>query len=286
MDTLMKMPGKGLARTAVKAAGSTLINDTLAHHAEPLRIADECRRQLQQGVDTYLGGERGELEAKFLDRAKVIHSRLLRDVAMVDAAHSQLLSVLIPPFRFPLTHVQATAMLGVLFGTLSKKRADDENSAMLLASCADLFNPVSDAVGIATGLWKPAPKHPLALAIAIKQLIATSVFSPSPSELREAMKLAQGKVDVLASYAGQWLQLLERADAIVFEFDRPTWDAAYANVDSKVPLALHGQLSPRWRALNELWEAKHAAEEMVTNARLAACKTKRVKRTKQPGGKS
>jgi hypothetical protein len=168
---------------------------------------------------------------------------------------------------------------------------------MLLASCADLFNPVSDAVGIATGLWKPAPKHPLALAIAIKQLIATSVFSPSPSELREAMKLAQGKVDVLASYAGQWLQLLERADAIVFEFDRPTWDAAYANVDSKVPLALHGQLietddgpefplSPRWRALNELWEAKHAAEEMVTNARLAACKTKRVKRTKQPGGKS
>ena len=150
MDMLIEMPGKkGLARrSAAKGAALGLINDTLTHYAEPLRIADECRRQLQQGVDygfhQYLGGE---LEAKFLERAKIIHRRLLRDVAVVEGAHGQLLKVLIPPWRFPLTHAQASAMLGVLFGTLSKKRADDENSATLLASCADLFNPTNDIIG-------------------------------------------------------------------------------------------------------------------------------------------
>ena len=129
------------------------------------------------------------------------------------------------------------------------------------------------------------------LAIAIKQLIAISVFTPSPSELREAMKSAAGTIGSLEGYASGWLTLLEQADAIVFEYDRAAWDAAYANFDSKVPLALEGRLfetaddeefppSPRWRALNELWERKHEAEEAETSARIAACKTKPVaKRT-------
>jgi hypothetical protein len=73
--------------------------------------------------------------------------------------------------------------------------------------------------------------------------------------------------------------------AIVFTFDRPAWDAAYANASSDVPLQMQGQLfdeddspSPRWLALNVLWEAKveveaeEAAEASDGQARIAACK--------------
>jgi hypothetical protein len=296
MGALIEMTGKGVARRPVaKGTGLTLINDTLADFVEPLRIADECRRQLQQGIEqggfySYLGCERG-LEAKFLDRAKIIHGRLLRNIAQVQAAYSALLQVVIPPWRNPLTHAQATAMLGVLFGTLSKTKADDENSAMLLASCADLFNPTNDIIGTTTGLWKPISKHPLVLALAIKQLIATSVFKPSPSELRDAMKLALSKLDALGGYSGQWLELLTKADEIIFAFDRPAWDAAYAEVNSKIPLAMQAQLfdeesyedseaTPRWQALDDL--TKRQTEEATQ--RIAACKTTSAKRTRKPKG--
>jgi hypothetical protein len=286
MDALIEMPGKGVARRSVaKGAGLTLINDTLSDFAERLRIADECRRQLQQG-DTYLGGEH-EPEAKFLDRAKIIHGHLLRNIAEVDATNAALLDVLIPPWRSPLTHAQATAMLGVLFGTLSKKRADDENSAMLLAACADLFNPINDTIGAETGLWEPVSKHPLVLAIAIKKLIATSVFTPSPSELREAMKLATRKLDSLASYTCEWLDLLQKADAILFEFDRDSWNVAYANVGSKIALAISDRAienDDRMTVLNKLWEAKQEHEEVAERVRIAACKTAPAKRSRKPKG--
>src|SRR4030095_4716992 len=192
-----------------------------------------------------------------LDRAKIIHDRLLRNVVTVTDAHSALLQVVIPSWRRdPITHSQATAMLGVLFGTLSKKRTDDENSAMLLASCADMFNPVNDAIGTATGLWKPITKHPLVLAIAIKQLIATSVFTPSPAELREAMKHASERISSRKAWTSQWLELINQADAIVFAFDRAGWDAAYAKVDGKTALYMSGTAeledSPRLAALEAL----------------------------------
>jgi len=120
------------------------------------------------------------------------------------------------------------------------------------------------------------------------------VFTPSPSELREAMKLARGKLDALAGYAGEWLELLKEADEIIFAFDRAAWDAVYANVDSKVPLAMRGDFYfdedgdkplPRFEALNVLWEQKHAAEEAATSARIAACKATPAKRTtRKPKG--
>lgn len=272
MNAVVKMPGKGIALRLAKAGvGLALINDTLADFVEPLRIADECRRQLQQsvqcgGFEQYLGGENSKPEAKFLDRAKVIHDRLLRNVVVVRDAQRALLQVVVPSWRRdPITHAQATAMLGVLFGTLNKKRADDENSATLLASCADMFNPVNDAIGTATGLWKPIAKHPLVLSIAIKQLIATSVFTPSPAELREALKQASERIRLREAYARQWLELVDRADALVFAFDRAGWDAAYSKLDSKAALYMTEgaelEDSPRLAALEHLCDDTDATEE-------------------------
>jgi hypothetical protein len=50
--------------------------------------------------------------------------------------------------------------------------------------------------------------------------------------------------------------------------------------------------SPRWRALNDLWESKAAAEEAAElveasegQPRIAACGTPPAKRTRKPKGK-
>jgi hypothetical protein len=47
------------------------------------------------------------------------------------------------------------------------KRRNDEAAAKLMA-CVDIFSPASNALGSALGLWKPAPTHPVILAVAIK----------------------------------------------------------------------------------------------------------------------
>ena len=78
----------------------------------------------------------------------------------------------------------------------------------------------------------------------------------------EALEKVQQRLAIKKWYVGEWIDKLERADEIVFTFDRPAWDAAYANASSDVPLQMQGRLfyeepgeddppSPRWLALNE-----------------------------------
>ena len=122
------------------------------------------------------------------------------------------------------------------------------------------------------------PTHPLVLALAIKQLMAEKTFEPAESELRAALEKVEQRLTLHRSYLSGWLGRLERADEIVFTFDRPAWDRAYANVHSDVPRQMRARLfedgpgepnedgneippSPRWQALNDLWETKLAAEE-------------------------
>jgi hypothetical protein len=179
----------------------------------------------------------------------------------------------------------AIKMLSVLFGALSKRKADasDENAAMLLAATADMFDPVSRSIGATTGLWKSIPAHPVVLALAIKQMLAKQVFQPAPAEVLEAMERARERIGYLMGWTLQALQLACRADAIVFEFDRPAWDATYTGIGSEVAQAILDQLdgeapgedddgpvpgSPRWLALDALRQAK-AAE---AKPRLAACR--------------
>jgi hypothetical protein len=98
-------------------------------------------------------------------------------------------------------------------------------------------------------------------------------------------------LDALGGYSGQWLELLTKADEIIFAFDRPAWDAAYAEVNSKIPLVMQAQLfdeesyedseaTPRWQALDDL--TKRQTEEATQ--RIAACKTTPAKRTRKPKG--
>jgi hypothetical protein len=140
-----------------------------------------------------------------------------------------------------------------LFATLSKRKVDDDNAAMLLASCADLFNPMNDTIGSPSRLWKPVSKHPVVLALAVKRLIATSKFMPAPSELRDTMELVVEKLSSLGACTQMFIEAVEKADAIVFAFDRPAWNASYARVSSQVPLAMQGRLQDEEPGEGRAW---------------------------------
>ena len=148
-----------------------------------------------------------------------------------------------------------------------------------------MFSPLNEVVGDVTDLWEPISRHPLILALAIKKIIADSVFT-SAAELRKAMIKVQRKIESRARTLKYLLDLTSRADEIVWTFDRPAWEAAYGSVGVRVPLAMmvhrrEHKGDARWLALNELWEAKLAAEcEADTEpARAAACERKSAKRS-------
>jgi hypothetical protein len=149
----------------------------------------------------------------------------------------------------------------------------------MLAACCDMFSPMNDIIGEGMGLWKPICKHPIVLALAIKKLIATSVFTPSPSELREAMAKVKSRIDVHAAWLGDFLSWVGKADRLLFEFDRPAWEAAYAGVHSNVAAAMAGWLNQgpgadesRVQALKAIWKEKRKAEQ----AMLAPPEAKRI----------
>jgi hypothetical protein len=284
MAGLIKMPGASLTPITGKRRGNGLaiINRELAGFAQSLAVAARCRRRLTETPDLDLTVERWRL-----DRAKTVHRLWLADYPAADAARDQLSGLLYDVPREPITRPLALQMLAVLFGALSKRRADDENAAMQMEACADLFNPVNDAVGTSTRLWRPASKHPLVTAVAIKSLIATSVFAPSPSELRSAMTKAETSLRSLAEYADKFVGLLQQADAIMFALDRASWQAAHASVAAAVAIAMRertcfadeidSEPDARWEALGQLAQVK--AEEPT---RAAACAARPAKRSSKP----
>jgi hypothetical protein len=292
-------PGGALARPKAKpaAAGLALINEVLDADAVEALVHSSLQEQVQgEGSQTNLGD--GQVSPRFLDRAKPLHASWLPGIVRAVHVEKLLFTIMCGMPRVPLTQASATAMLHYLFGAMGKRRGD-EAAAKLLA-CTDIFSPASNALGKALGLWKPAPTHPAILAIAIKQLMAAKVYEPAEAELREALDKVEQRLALRRWYVGQWIDKLCRADEIVFTFDRPAWDAAYANASSDVPLQMQGQLfyeepgeddppSPRWLALNALWEAKLEAEQAAelveasdSEARIAACKAAPAKRTRKP----
>jgi hypothetical protein len=214
-----------------------------------------------------------EAEAVHQEQHQVIalHRSWLPNVAHADEAY-ELLSGIVG--HSTLTPADASAMLQYLFGAMGKRR-NDEAAAKLMA-CVDIFNPVSNALGPALGLWEPAPTHPVILAITIKQLMAEKTFEPAEAELREALGKVKQRLSARASWTWRWREKLDEWDRSVFECDRAAWDKAYANVvDSKVVLAMRewSEMSgegpwdedgdmpatpgePRWQALDDLVKAK------------------------------
>jgi hypothetical protein len=302
MSDLIETPGTGLTRVTKRPKaqqGLALINATLTDLARPMQIADRCAQRMKQFErgDLYRLNER-ELNAVAVACAQQVHPRFVPDFAAARDAGNALFGI--ATFNSPawecrspltLTHAVASAMLGVLFATLTKKRADDANGAVKLEVIADMFNPLNDALASATGA-EPVSKYPAVLALAIKQLLATEVFEPTQVEIGAAMKRAHAQFRWHYNDCEKFVALAKRADEVLFECDRAAWDAAYAKVGSEVVAAMREELhesdvdedgndiptSPRWAALNALCQARMAAEKPA----LAACEAKPVKRTQKP----
>jgi hypothetical protein len=280
-----RAPG-GLARSL---AGLAVINAPLVPIMEPMRVAEAARKFMQQD-DSYLGSQ---LTLNYLERARSMHLQLLASLPRARLSYEVLCAILIPPFE-TVSYAQVSTMLGALFGALAKRK--DENASLLLDACCDLFDPVSLAIGESTGLWKPISNHPVVVALAIKRLLAKSVFAPTPSELRDAIKLAAERINTKAAYAGQFVELADQADAMLFLFDPPAWQMAHAAASQEASLAMRAMAelsnydlddndeagSPRWQALNAL------ALPSPEPSREAACKTttpaKRTRTRKPKGG--
>jgi hypothetical protein len=289
VKTLVMSPSGTLARPKVKqtaVAGLALINQVLdADIVQAMVDANRFWREVQEAA--HLG--EGAIRPALLDRAKPLHRLWLPNFARAESCSSVLFQLVCMPPLVPLTQAAASAMLNYLFAAMGRRRGD-EAAAKLLA-CSDIFSPASNAIGTALGLWAAAPTHPAFLAIAVRQLMAAKVFEPSESELREALAKVEQKLSRLPAMVDQWLARAERADEIVFEYDRPAWTAAYAATGSKVVLAMRDRLvfedpadndhrpSPRWQALNTL------ALPLPEPSREAACKTTTpAKRTRKPKG--
>jgi hypothetical protein len=289
--SLAKM-SRGELSLPANSGGLTLIKQTLADYGGSLAILGECETDmLSQKFPTYLG--EGEISERYLDGARDVLNCLLRHYPRVKSASSTLDRIVGRyGLRAPvIAQPEAMLMLSVLFGALSKKKSDgDDNAGMLLLACADMFDPTNDFIGKVTGFWKNVSQHPLILALAIKRLLATQTFCPSPCEVREAMVYVKDIIEKrMGFWLHPWLRLVERAEQIVFAFDRPGWKAGCGQMDSSVLRAMLDNCfgeeggedddgnpyppSPRWQALNDLLKAK--------KSKAAACEAKREKRTRK-----
>jgi hypothetical protein len=119
-----------------------------------------------------------------LDDAKPYHFRHLPLAERADAAERFLYGIIIP-LEPEVMHEQATAMLSYLFGAKGRRR--DEEAALKLAACIDIFDPANNELADTLQLWSKVPGHPLILALAIKNLMANKIFEPEEAELREAL---------------------------------------------------------------------------------------------------
>jgi len=286
-DIIALSSGRAVARAQTKkqSDGLTLINKALDTDVVRAMVnANRFSKQVQDAGSVHLGE----------DQVKRLHRSWLPNVAHADEAY-ELLSGIVS--SSPLTQADASAMLQYLFGAMGKRR-NDEAAAKLMA-CVDIFSPVSNALGPALGMWESAPAHPVILAITIKQLMAEKTFGPAEAELREALGKVKQRLSAIGGWTWRWRERLDEEDRWIFGRDRAAWDDAYANLDSKVVLAMREWSemsgegpceeldengnpeyppSPRWQALDDLVKAKHVAEE----PQIAACKTTVAKRRRKP----
>ena len=289
MGTLVKMPGKGVARpSSSKGDGLMLMNQAIEHFAPALAISKRYSVQWQASICTIGAVD----EPHSVETARKIHHGFLAASDEMDRACKTLRGIM--SGHPEIDRASALLMLNVLFAAIGKRKSDEE-SIILLNAAADMFNPVNDVLGWITGV-EQINRHPLVLASAIKKLIATAKFT-SCAELCEAMAGVVKSISGSVCALDFMIERIHTADAMLFEEDRATWDETHARVDVAVERAMLCDLediespyvdddgvsqpgSPRWLALDALVKAK--APIPKSEPRQAACAAKLVKRTRKP----
>lgn len=263
MGAIVKPAPMGAIVKASTKAGNhlQLINRPIEQFAPALSLAKRYRAEWERlgetiGCKPYTGR---------------VHPHFLAAMPKMAAARNMLWQV--EGEREKIDRATALAMLHVLFASIGKRKGD-EDSAILLAAAADMFNPVNHHLCDVTGV-KPLNRHPLILALAVKRIVSTAKWT-SCAELAEAMEYVTHFIRISTWALEFMVDAIEDADEIVFERDRAAWEETHA----KVPVAVNRWLledfwnhdgpfvdddverpgSPRWEALKALTEAKGAAD--------------------------
>jgi hypothetical protein len=264
MNALVKV-SKALVKAPKGAAGALeRMNQTMEHFAPALDLSRRHSGRWEALICAI-----GIVGVPYsVDEARKIHHSFLAAFTGMDEAYKVLRQVKYD--HPPVDRATALAMLNVLFAAIGKRK-NDEESAILLNAAADMFNPINDVLGHITGL-EQINRHPLVLAIAIKQLIATAKFT-SCAELREAMEKVANSIRIKVWHLEFMMQTIDSADVMLFEQDRATWDETHARVDAAIERKMLRDLedlespyenddgvmepgSPRWQALDDLLKAK------------------------------
>jgi hypothetical protein len=91
-----------------------------------------------------------------------------------------------------------------------------------------LFDPTINSIADSTGLWKPVPRHPAVVALAIRKLMAEKVFEPTQSELADACREAGGRMlDRYLKVCRICSQIRSAYEYLLAQEDRSVWGKLY-----------------------------------------------------------
>jgi hypothetical protein len=235
---LAPLPGKGKGVAIVNALQHSL--------TFPVDVAVRCatakvERQKQWMV-------RAKMEVGVYEPGdSLLHEREFRLPLMDDAyaAATQLRPMLceseVDYEEHVITRELALAVLPVLEAT-SKNTKSDTNKAVWLASTLSMFIREIDRVGAALGLWKPVPRHPALLALAIGYLQRRQKWFPEQAEMYDALLLAKTKLGYKYSSLVRWLNDFDEADINLFHLDREKWQALYLAAPENIQTALQASM--------------------------------------------
>jgi hypothetical protein len=222
MSEIITLPPRG-----GDGGGLTIVTDALAPYQSAFAVARQC------------ADLRTTLPAKVADlgTAKIVRAKLLPCVEEIYFASRALADMVSDNPRQRINAQDAVEMLGFLFGVL-RRNDKGADTASLLTACTEMFN--EDAALAAVLGVKLLPRHPAILPLAIRKIISTAIFPPSPSEVRAAMHQVRDKILLLRSEVTPVLALARAAERIAFQQDRAAWAAPYAS--GAVPSAVAGYL--------------------------------------------
>jgi hypothetical protein len=200
---LLSFRGGGDLATLCSNSDIAVIDTPLRRLAPVLEFVASCAReydalqtalrQASYGEETHLllYSERDKL---FGNRQRKVLDFLLPRLFELDEAFCMLQSIV--HGKEGISAAVALQMLSVLCAGTSKKRNDDPNTETFMLSCAQLFDPAIDSIALGTGLWKPVPRHPVVVALAIRKLMAGNVFAPTQSELADACRRVAFRLEI------------------------------------------------------------------------------------------
>ena len=120
------------------------------------------------------------------------------------------------------TSEQASKMIGVLQGLLTKSK-DSDRKVLNLAAATSLFDPEMDAALVGINACEPVPSDVHVIALACQSLLRKQVFELTNAELVDECRRIHKLIDRRASAYYMFICELAHEDWRLFSQDREEW---------------------------------------------------------------